>query len=286
MNLSQIDINYTCLNCGKVVNDVLRNCQVCGEDAGPPNVRACNFYSNKEAINEKLDAIISNHSDDEKKLNLIDNLFKYLKKNTRVIVSLKPSILRNIMHDPKSLYNNYEELVASGTRAPASMKDDALRNSIAGTIFGTYKKEIRYGAINIENKGLSSYGSAHCVLKIVSIKKRTTFMDENSYKFIKTHKIGHGGEIPLGHTCSWGYKERLALNKLSQYFMDYEEYEEILKKLLVSTKDRENDEFIEAHIYGSFNGESIESIHLDEDVKREERNDFEIAEQRFKELLN
>lgn len=110
-------------------------------------------------------------------------------------------------------------------------------------------------------------------------------MNENSYKFVETHNIGHGGEIPLGYTCSWEYKEKLVLNKLSKFLVDYDDQKDILDNLLVSTNDRESDEFIEAHIYGSFNGESFESIHLDDGVNREERNDFEIAEQRFNELV-
>jgi hypothetical protein len=111
-------------------------------------------------------------------------------------------------------------------------------------------------------------------------------MDENSYQFVITHNIGHGDSIPLGHTSTWSYKEKLALNKLSKYFDLFDSIEQILELLLISSNDRVNDEFIEAHIYGSISGESFESIHLDEDVSRDERNDFNIANERFKELVN
>lgn len=276
MNLAVNNYNYKCDNCGNIVNESKRLCQVCNEDAGAPNVRACSCKENIDALNTRFDKQIEYLIENDK-LELYEELSKKLRDILSVVIAMPPRIARNLFEDKNQIYNNYESLVGANVRLPADLKNSSQRGMVSSLIFGDYKDQIVYGALSINNFGLSTYGSAHCKLSNNTIKKRTTFLESNSYKFVEKYNLGLKDQIPLGYTSNWEKKEILVLLKLSNYIIGSSESDEILDKVLYTDKkNRENDEFIEAHIYGDFNSQSIQNIEYDGEGTRQDKLDMDL----------
>lgn len=187
---------------------------------------------------------------------------------------------RSFFDDPRLLYTNYETLTGSGQRLPASPTDDAHRTTIASLFFGINAKSISYGALSLTNEGLPTYGEVFCRLRNVAVQKRTTFLESNSYKFVEDHKIGPSQEIPPGYRACWEDRAKLALVKLSPHLENGQTESDWQSMLLQSNgENRSDDEFIEAHLYESFNVRSIESVQAvkDKDLKRGIKIDLRLA---------
>jgi glyceraldehyde-3-phosphate dehydrogenase/erythrose-4-phosphate dehydrogenase len=84
-------------------------------------------------------------------------------------------------------------------------------------------------------------------------------LEENSYSFIRRHKILAGGKIPRGYRSVWKDRHKLAVAKLigKALLTKKENYATIV---LESTGNMTKDEFIEVHIYGKINKEAILSV--------------------------
>lgn len=278
MNLKTKSYEYTCKHCGNSVNESYRYCQVCSEDAGTPNVRSCSCSENIDALNNRLDRQIEELRKHDK-LEMYESLIQELKKKLSVIIAMPPRVARNLFDDPSSVYTNYETLTNSGVKTPSTQKNSAQRGAVASILFGDYRENIIYGALSIDNYGLSTYGSAHCKLKNEAINKRTTFLECNSYKFVEKNKLKPGDQIPLGYATNWEKKEILVLLKLSEYIIKNDDINDVLNEILFTDKkDRSNDEFVEAHIYGNFVSSSIDSVEYDGDGSRQDKLDMEILQ--------
>jgi hypothetical protein len=157
-------------------------------------------------------------------------------------------------------YKSYYKQVEDGIRKKASYHNEKRREIVDTALFGKYKDDIIFSALSLKNSnGLTSYGDYVVFLKNDFISKRTTFLEENSYTFAsKNAKEIISGNIPLGYRAIWENKSKLSIAKLG---------DKIKKKtkcfssiLLHSDGDRNNDDFIEAHIYSSININNIFAV--------------------------
>ncbi len=275
MNLNIELQQRECENCGSKIHNYSSTCEACNQANKTPNVFACSSSENIEVLKEKF-RIVVKEADNDSKLDLIELVDSELTNHSGVVVSMPPHVLRGLVSNTSAIYANYEMLVEGGLRTPAFPGHDSKRGVVGSTIFGSYAKEIKYGALSVDNKGVATYGSAFCKLKLVSVKSRTTFMQANSYKIFDEELIN--GKIPLGCTSDWNNKEYLVLNKLYKYIKVHQSVTDVLECLIQSDGiDRDNDDFIEAHIYGGFTKDSIESLELYENADRQDKIDFEIA---------
>ena len=276
MNLNTKLEKRECDNCKSEIHNYLNKCGACNHPASPLNVYACSSAKNIEALKERFNAIIEEAYKDDK-LDLVDAVDQELKDKTAVIVSIPPLILRNLVRNSSQIYSNYEKLVAGMLITPANPDDDSKRGEVGSIIFGAYAKEITYGILSHNEEGLPTYGHAFCKLKDITVKNRTTFMENNSYKVHDEQLLNK--KVPLGLTSDWKHKEYLALNKLYKYIKTNDNIDDVLKNTFQTDGlDRSNDNFIEAHIYGGFTKNSIKSMKLDQNADRDDKRDFELAQ--------
>ncbi|MEX2411023.1 MAG: hypothetical protein WD607_06555 [Candidatus Paceibacterota bacterium] len=286
MELNIPDEINKCTVCNEELVASRRHCPTCQNDAGAPNVRASQKESNKRLLEERFQK-----SQDFAKENNCIEIFKKFKvaidNESDVVISMPANVARGIFEDPRNLYANYEKLVGSNVRKPASLIDDQHRYAVSGKLFGSYANSIIYGVLSLTDKGLSTYGQVFCKLRAIAIQKRTSFLEKNSYKFVEEHEIRFGSKLPLGHISDWNDKSKLVLAKLAKY-LKKDQNEKDWQDLLLNSDgmNREKDEFVEAHIFDGFDSKAISSIKLNatKNLKREERLDFEIAEANFKKL--
>ncbi|MEP5944999.1 MAG: hypothetical protein ABJ356_10590 [Balneola sp.] len=276
MNLNTKLEERKCENCESLIHNYLSKCEACNHATSPPNVYACSSEENIKELKERFNSTMKEAYNDDK-LELVDLVDKELKDKVAVVVSMPPIILRNLVNNPSQIYSNYEKLVEGRLRTPANPEDDSKRGEVGSIIFGSYAREITYGILSHNEEGLPPYGHAFCKLKDITVKHRTTFMENNSYKVHNEQLLSK--KIPLGLTSDWNHKEYLVLNKLYKYIKTNESVDEILVNTFQTDGlDRSNDNFIEAHIYGGFTKNSINSMKLHHNADRDDRRDFELAQ--------
>lgn len=246
-----------CEKCGADLSEVLRYCPACEHDAGTPNVRRCCKTENKKAIAERYrDACqdIENRGC-QKEFAEFEEL---IKSKSGVVVAIDPTCALSLLK-PTFIYNNYESLVDGEIRVPAKGEDDRIRRIVGGTLFGSYANRISYGALSLTDIGLSSYGSIHCRLRSKSIKERTSFLEKNSYAFFEENS--HFPCTALnGRIASWEDRHLVVLAKLAPKLKKGQKENDWQRILVHSDGDKKHDDCVEAHIYGSFTRDTVDSL--------------------------
>jgi hypothetical protein len=273
----------TCSACGASLQAAMRHCPTCRADAGDPNVRVCRTDLNTKALAARF-------NDAQKKASangcskVFSTLLDLVKKNSGVVISMPASVARTLLDDPNSLYSNYERLVGSKVRKPAAFGNDQTRCAVAGLLFGSYAESIIYGALSLTMEGLPTYGSVHCLLRSVAIEKRTTFLETNGYKFFQDRRIV---KLPDGYRACWEDRHTLVLAKLADC-LSTGQTESDWQALIICSDgmNRENDDFVEAHIYEGFDANAIKSITLFSKKKltKDEKLDQRLAMATFEKL--
>jgi hypothetical protein len=208
-----------------------------------------------------------------------------VKEKSGVVVSMPAGVARKLFEDPNIIYKTYEELVGDNARKSADPDNDRHRCGVGGLLFGSYAKRIVYGALSLTEEGLPTYGDVHCRLRSVTIDKRTSFLETNSYKFIKDHGIVPGDKLPVGYMACWRHRHSLALAKLADC-LSTGQTESDWQAILIQSdgQNRKNDDFIEAHIYEGFDRNAIESLTaaIGKKLSRSERLDLDLALDQFR----
>ena len=276
----------TCSVCGTPLSATLRLCPTCQTDADAPNVRACRSDENQKALTARfVDAQARASANGcSKEFCTLSNL---VEKQSGVVVSMPAMVALRLLENPNVLYENYDQLVGANARKPAYPDNDRHRCTVGGSLFGSYAKYIIYGALSLTEEGLPTYGDVHCRLRSVTIDKRTSFLETNSYRFVREHSIMPGDKLPAGYTACWEYRHRLILAKIADR-LSTGQTESDWQAILIQSdgKDRKNDSFVEAHIYESFDRNAIESLvaATGKKLSRSEKLVLDLAMNEFKRL--
>lgn len=274
----------TCSECGATLSDIMRHCPTCRADAGAPNVRFCRTDENLQALEARVDTARS-QVNESGCLDEFKDLETLIKQKSGVVITMPTGMARKLFEDPKCLYKNYGDLVGAGVRKPASLDNDRQRCAVGGLLFGSCANAIICGALSLTEKGLPTYGTVYCRLHSVAINKRTSFLETNSYKFVQDHRIVPGDKLPVGYMACWKYRHSLVLAKLAS-LLSTGQTESDWQAILIQSdgKNRENDNFVEAHIYEGFDKNAIKSLTPipDKRLRREEKLDLRIAVSMFK----
>jgi len=275
-----------CSTCDAPLSPTLRHCPTCTADAGAPNVRACLSDDNRKALAARFADAESRTSAKgcSKELCTLSDL---VEKQSGVVVCMSAGMARSLFEDPNILYANYERLVGANARKPKVPDNDRHRCAVGGSLFGSYANYIFYGALSLTEKGLPTYGAVHCRLRSVTIDKRTSFLETNSYRFVREHSIIPGDKIPAGYTASWEDRHLLVLAKMADR-LSTGQTESDWQAILIHSdgQNKENDDFVEAHIYESFDRNAIECLveATGKKLSRSERLDLDLAMNEFKRL--
>ena len=245
-----------CPHCGSKNLVINKDCLACGMSLGFPNVNECSQKEELKALGKRYKEKIELARDKGHK-NKIAEFEEKIKKSFAVInvdiEYLHALIVRS------AVYSNYQLLTSGEVRDFARPEADKERLGVEGTIFGSYGRNIRYAALSVDGSGLKSYGDFTIILSDKAVRLRATLLEENSYNFVKRHKILAGSKIPKGYRAVWKDRYKLAVAKLAEKALltKKENYATIV---LESTGDRKKDEFIEVHIYGKISKESVQAV--------------------------
>jgi hypothetical protein len=258
--MKKTNVVETCAKCGSLLNASLSYCSTCRRDVGAPNVRACRTKENTHALNSRFETSRKQAYTKDCK-NEFKELEAAIKERSSVVISMPANIARSLVEDPKNIYSNYERLVGAQIRKPADLDDDRHRRGVVGILFGSYAEQIVYGALSLTDHGLPTYGDVYCRLRPITIENRTSFLEVNSFIFVKDHKIAPDDKLPIGYTACWNQRHCLVLVKLADRLLPGQTESDWQALLICSDgSNRENDDFIEAHIFELFDVHAIESM--------------------------
>lgn len=247
-----------CNHCGARISDAANICFTCGEPLGAPNVRSANTDHEKRALESRYtqaetDATINGTQDRLKSFSLRVN-------SACAVINVDIGFLHTFITNDKTLYTSYSLGIKGQLRKPAQADDDRKRQSVEGMLFGSYGEHIRYAALSLDGAGVRSYGNYAARLREVAVNKRASLLEDNSYVFVEKHEMTAGKQIPAGYRSTWEEREKLAVAKLAHRLTSASPETEYPGILLFSEGDHKTDDFIEVHIYGPLNAQSIESV--------------------------
>lgn len=251
-----------------------RNCPSCAADNGFPNVRLCNSTNEISALTSRY-----NEALEDAKKNSVETVFKQfetkIETESNVIIAMPINVAKSFFDNPRLIYANYDSLVGN-TRLSASFENDTKRRAIDSLLFGNFAKIIHFGALSINDFGLSSYGEVQCILNSSFIKNRTTFLECNSFElFASGNPDGVKTNFLLGRRACWDDRGKLAAIKCGPKLTSTTIESDFTSILLSSASTRSDDDFIEAHIYDTFTVKSIESISLHPNSKLTRRDNLD-----------
>ena len=242
-------------SCGQRIPEDVDRCPNCHLDVGAPNVRAASTPEECQALDERLAVALSDAYD----RGCILELERF---RDRVVVS-EAVVCRNIgdvdslTKSDNALYPTYYGLVQGESRLVGGTSADVDRHSVDAKFFPNYHNSIRFAALSLDRRGLTSYGNCTVVLRTDFIQDRASTFEENTLLFcIKRGGIPMG-PLPPGHRSPWPTRDRLAAAKLHDRLSPGCPVSEFPGLLLQSRGDTMTDEFIEVHIFGPFTRRGI-----------------------------
>lgn len=233
-------------------------CATCGTHLGFPNVRAAAEQAEKEALAKRYeDAFFgaqARGADDQLRL------FELAVSRSKAVVGMTLYRLRELVADGSQLYTNYYLAVRGMVRQAAQEEFDRHRRSVDAILFGSYAEQIGFAALTLNGSGLKSYGTYSVILRDITISKRSSLLEENSFTFVQEHGLKPGDRIPPGYQATWEDRQQLAVAKLADLIHSGSTENDFPDILLKVADTRNEDRFIEVHIFGQFNRNSIESV--------------------------
>jgi len=159
-----------------------------------------------------------------------------------------------LLSSDSAVYTSFYRQRSSGARRPEDTEVETQRQATDARMFPWYHEDIRFGALSLDGKGVLSYGACCLILKSVAIAHRTSVFWENAVDFCNRVCPEQTMPIPWGYRAPWSARAKLASAKAGPLFNGQTDPAEFSRILL------DGDQFIEVHIYGPFNRDSIERL--------------------------
>jgi hypothetical protein len=179
--------------------------------------------------------------------------------NSHAVVSTSIEMARNLLEKDNALYSGYHLQVRAMVRQAASPENDSMRGAVDSSMYGSAADQITFCALSLDGQGLPSYGRCFLRLRDIAVEYRSTVLEENSYAFMVGRSL-IGSRIPPGYLARWADRAKLAVAKLADRLTSATVPADFPDMILHPGPRREDDSFLEVHLFGPFNGVAIESV--------------------------
>ncbi len=134
-----------------------------------------------------------------------------------------------------------------------------MRLAVDGTVHGSYGERITYAALSADGRGAASYGVISMKLRDVTVSERATVLETNSWTFVRSRNL-FGKMLPPGFLSIWTERHKLVCAKLLDMLDATTPADQMSSIILKQAPNRQDEEFCEVHIFGTFTSASLESI--------------------------
>ncbi|MFL6273792.1 MAG: hypothetical protein ACJ74G_01170 [Blastocatellia bacterium] len=260
--------------CDYCKNDIppsAHQCPHCGRPGLFPNVRLAETPAERAALNRRYQAAMKD-SAARGAMSPVNDFEKVI-ADSKAVISRPLGELQRLATSDHELYATYYELTEGGVRLPKGEKWDTLRAVADKALFLSYEKQVRFAALTLDGKGLFNYGECAIVLRTDYIAHRASVFEENTVLFMKHHKIqmSKADKLPTGYRATWDERGKLCVAKLYKSIDAGMRPDEYSTLLLQQGATSEDDQFVEAHIYGPMTIRTVEQVVLDPRLKRHQR---------------
>lgn len=198
------------------------------------------------------------------------NAFGEAVSKSSAVIARRITEIDGMLEDETKTYTNYYYQVMGGARVPNNNVDQ-IRLQFENALFPNYSQEIRYGALSINGKGLSSFGEYFMELKEEMISHRSTVFEENPLVFGDRQGLGLTDLMPPGYRATWLRRGDLAQAKLYSELSASTVANDFPSILMRDTGTSGAADYIEVHIYGTFNRSAIACVRGPDPKSREDR---------------
>ena len=252
----------SCNYCGNAFHSSADRCPHCANPGLFPNLFAAEQVDEINALEKRYNSAVAEAISRGAGDSL--SAFESALTNSRAVIARSAREVLRLATSDNEIYGTYYNLIGAGLRLPEGNKWDALRAVVDSAMFLNYKEQIRFAALSLDGVGLSPWGECSMTLRSNMIAHRTSVFEENSVLFMKHHniRIAESDQLPAGYRATWENRIQLCVAKLARRIDSSTRPEEYSAVLLRLGATREQDEFVEVHIWGPMTVRTLEEVTL------------------------
>ena len=260
-----------CEHCGNSFPMSRSICPHCARPALYPNVRAAEMREEVEALRERYAQ--AKEAAQLRGCPANVGAFEEAAGAAKAATARSLVDVQRLAHSDRELYATYYQLADAGVRIPADEKWDVFRTAANASWFPSYFEDLRFAALTLDGTGLSSYGECTIVWREDMIAHRASVTEENTTTFMLRRSIPFGAmdRIPTGYRATWARRGVLCVAKLADRITENTQAKEHQGILLAKGATTEEDDFVEAQIWGSMSHRTMESVIVPRPARRAER---------------
>jgi hypothetical protein len=262
-----------CDHCGHSFHISKQLCPHCARPALYGNVFAAEDPDEIAALQQRYDeAKLAAQSRGARALRVVES-FEAEISNTRAVIARSAGELQRLSTSDNEVYATFYQWLKAGVRIPAGEKWDTLRSVADEALFPNYKEHISFAALSLDGMGLPNYGECFIVLRTEMIAHRASVFEENSVIFMKHHgvKMEEAHKLPRGYRATWDGRGKLCVAKLAGRIDDATPPVAYSGILLRQGSTSEDDDFVEAHVWGPMTIRTIERVIFNKPTSRAAR---------------
>jgi hypothetical protein len=248
-----------CANCGTEIPYAATLCVYCGEPVGFPNVRAADDPEEMDALRERLrDAQTSTEA---RRCRTELEAFGTAVLASSAVITCKLAVLNHLIMSTNALMATYYNMVAAGARLPEDNGIDIVRGTMDAKVNPhDVHREISYGALSLDGRGVAWYGDFSLTLNDDAVTKKATVFEENPYIFCDKHGVSVTKPLPPGYRATWARRSELAMAKLHPKLEAGMQPAAFPSVLMEQGASSSKSDFIEVHVYGPIHPRAVRKV--------------------------
>lgn len=253
-------MSQSCAACHAALPSNLVRCPHCARSLPFPNVRAAEAEEEQAALEAMYRRAM--RSIRARGAASVARAFEASAAGSRAVIARAVGEIQRLATSDREVYATYYQLSDADIRIPAGDQWDVLRRVTDEALFPNYREEIRFAALSLNERGLSSYGPCILVMRDEMIAHRATVFVENSVGWMRRHfaRVLEGLDLPRGFRAPWQARAKLAVAKVSPRLTPSTDAGDFPALLLTEGADTSGDDFIEVHIFGPVTIRTVEKV--------------------------
>ena len=259
--------NRECKSCNNPLPRSASLCPHCGRPGLYPNVEDAEEDAERAALDQRYREALTESA--TRGADQALKKFEAAASDSKAVLARSPGDLLRLANSDRDLFATYYQLKKAGLRLPAGDEWDYRRRSADLALFPNFEEHITFAALSLDGVGLSNYGSCSIVLRSDMIAHRTTVFEENSVTFTERHGVAlKKGKLPKGYRAPWDDRGKLCTAKLHAHVDAHTTRDEYPKLLMREGATSEEDDFVEAHVFGPWTARTIEQVSVSKRRKK------------------
>jgi len=180
-------------------------------------------------------------------------------------------------------YRGYHKALEQNLRRAAEEEYHTHRNAVDAKVHPGYGNEIVNAALSPDGRGLANYGEVTLRIGDRFIAHRASILRENAYAFYERYSLGRRDAVEEpGWRAVWDDRVRLGGAHLAPALTPATAEADFPGIILSVGSNRDEDKYLEVHIYGGINSSALEGVTLERALTDiENRGEWDLARQKL-----